>query len=62
MAAWRSRRVRWEKPLVQRRHWKRSGRCVRMWTLRELFCVKRLQQTPHWKARTPVWVTMCLSR
>lgn len=36
-AACRSRRVRWEKPLVQRRHWKRSVRWVRMWTLRELF-------------------------
>lgn len=61
-AACRSRRVRWEKPLVQRRHWKRSARWVRMWTLRELFWVKRLQQTLHWKARTPVWVTMCFSR
>lgn len=59
---WRSRRVRWEKYLLQMQHWKRSGRWVRMCTLRELFWVKRLQQMEHWKARTPVCVTMCLRR
>lgn len=37
VATWRSSRVRWEKYLLQMQHWKRSGRCVRMWTFKELF-------------------------
>lgn len=61
-ARWRSSSARWEKTLPQAGQGARSGRCVRMCTLSELFCVKRLAQTAHWKARTPVCVTMCFSR
>lgn len=61
-ARWRSSSARCEKTLPQAGQGARSGRCVRMCTLRELFWVKRLAHTAHWKARTPVCVTMCLSR